>query len=280
MEIGIFTKVFERPNLTATLDAVAAAGLRAVQFNMDCAGLPEMPDSIEAELSATIRREFEARQLVMSAVSGTFNIIHPDHAQRALGMRRLRVLAAACPALGTAMITLSTGTRNRENMWRNHPDNSTPEAWQEMVESMGEIAAIGAEYGIIMALEPEVNNVVDSAHKARQLLDTLNSPFVKIVMDGANIFHDGELPQMNSILDDACALLGKDIVLAHAKDLDHDGDAGHLAAGYGMLDYGHYLRALDRAGYTGPLILHGLSEYQVSTCVDFLQRNGAQLPNR
>ena len=34
---------------------------------------------------------------------------------------------------------------------------------------------------------------------------------------------------MREILDETFALLGKDIVLAHAKDLDHDGDAGHLA---------------------------------------------------
>ena len=39
------------------------------------------------------------------------------------------------------------------------------------------------------------------------------------------------------MLDEAFALLGRDIVLAHAKDLDHDGEAGHLPAGKGLLDY-------------------------------------------
>ena len=38
---------------------------------------------------------------------------------------------------------------------------------------------------------------------------------------------------MKEILAEAIALLGKDVVLAHAKDLDHDGDAGDPPAGYG-----------------------------------------------
>lgn len=271
MEIGIFTRVFVRPTLAATLDAVAAAGLGAVQFNMSCAGLPEMPDAIDPALATTIRRELAARDIRMAAVSGTFNIIHPNRALRDANLRRLRVLAAACRAMGATTITLSTGTRNADNMWRGHPDNNSPQAWQDMVESMRRIAAIGAEFNVFMAFEPEVSNVVDSALKARQLLDTLQSPYVKVVIDGANLYHKGELPRMQAILEEAFRLLGNDIVLAHAKDINQDGAAGHEAAGRGVLDYPLYIRLLRQYGYTGPLVLHSLTEDQVSECVAFLK---------
>jgi sugar phosphate isomerase/epimerase len=142
---------------------------------------------------------------------------------------------------------------------------------------MRQIAAIGAEFGVTMAFEPEVSNVVDSARKARQLLDQLGSPAVKVVMDGANLFHAGELPAMADILDEAFTLLGGDIALAHAKDLSRDGAAGHEAAGQGVLDYPHYLRLLRQSGYAGPLILHGLSEAQVPGCVRFLHEHLAQV---
>src|SRR5262245_29359752 len=112
MEIGIFAKTFARPSLAATLDAVLASGLGIVQFNIACAGLPSMPDVIPPALAAAIRRAFAARDMRMAAVSGTFNVIHPDHEARPLGMRRLRVLAAACREMGTSVITLSTGTRD------------------------------------------------------------------------------------------------------------------------------------------------------------------------
>ena len=278
MQIGIFERVFVRSSLAETLEAVRAHGLGAVQFDLASAGLPSMPDRIELKQAAAIRAELEARHITMAAVSGTFNIIHPDRSVREMGMRRLRALAAVCPALGTGIITLSTGTRNADNMWRSHPDNSTNEAWREAVDAMAEIAAIGEEFRVTMAFEPEVNNVVDSAQKARRLLDALGSPLVKVVMDGANIFHAGELPRMAEILDEAFALLGGDIVLAHAKDLDHDGDAGNRPAGHGLLDYDRYLRLLHACGYHGPLILHGLAEPEVDGCVAFLRSKLAALP--
>jgi sugar phosphate isomerase/epimerase len=120
-------------------------------------------------------------------------------------------------------------------------------------------------------IETEVSNVVDSAQRARQLLDELRSPYLKIIMDGANLFHKGELPRMREILDEAFDLLGGEIVLAHAKDLSRDGAAGHEAAGTGKLDYDRYITLLRRVGYTGPLILHSLSEEQVPGCVAFLR---------
>ena len=122
-----------------------------------------------------------------------------------------------------------------------------------------------------MAFEPEVNNTVDSAQRARALLDAVGSPRIKVVMDGANIFHAGELPTMSDILKKAFDLLGNDIALAHAKDLDHDGDAGHLPAGHGKLDYPLYLSLIKQSGYAGPIILHGLGEAQIDGCVAFLR---------
>ena len=96
---------------------------------------------------------------------------------------------------------------------------------------MKQALAVAEEYDVVLALEPEVANVIDSAQKARRLLDEMQSPYLKVCMDGANIFHKGELPKMREILDEAFALLSGDIALAHAKDLDRDGQAGHLAAG-------------------------------------------------
>ena len=95
---------------------------------------------------------------------------------------------------------------------------------------------------------------------------------MKVTIDAANIFHKGELAHMGEVLDQAFELLGKDVVLAHAKDLDHDGDAGHLAAGKGRLDYDRYLSLLHACGFKGPLLLHGLAESQVPACVEFLRQ--------
>ncbi|HLK56212.1 MAG TPA: sugar phosphate isomerase/epimerase family protein, partial [Chthonomonadaceae bacterium] len=220
---------------------------------------------------------FATLGITMSAINGTFNMIDPDLNARRDGLLRLRELARNCERLGTSIITLCTGTRDPISMWRRHPDNDAPGAWADLLHTMEEALTLTEETGVILAFEPEVSNVVDSARKARLLLDTLQSPRLKVVMDGANIFHTGELPSMRTILEEAVDLLGQDIVIAHAKDLSHDGEAGQEAAGTGLLDYPLYLSLLQRAGFTGPLILHGLIEAQTSEAVAFLRRTLAAL---
>jgi sugar phosphate isomerase/epimerase len=277
MQIGIFLGVFSRPTLETRLDAMKATGLDCMQVGMDCVGLPFMPDKIPNEPVDRLRREVASRNMTIAAVQGTFNMCHPDAEERALGLRRLCVLAEACPRLGVSMIHICTGTRNRGNIWSGHPDNKTVEAWRDMVDCVRQATEIAKQSGVVLGFEPEVSNVVDSAKKARQLLDEIGSPHLKVAIDGANLFHAGELAHMNEVLDHAFELLGKDIVMAHAKDLSHDGAAGDVPAGHGKLDYARYLSLLHKYGFKGPLLLHSLSEPQVPGCVKFLRDTLARI---
>jgi sugar phosphate isomerase/epimerase len=269
MKLGIFHKVYQRPTLEESLDEVQAAGLAAVQFDLAAGGFdPEELSDADCERICTAHA---SRGIEVAALSGTFNIIDPDMEKRRAGMRRLDAQAAVCGKLGTELITFCTGTRDPDSMWKRHPDNDTPEAWRDMVAAMEEAVQIAEARGATLVFEPEVNNVVDSAIKARRLLDEVPSPHLQVVIDGANLFHAGELPRMREILDEAFDLLGDSMRLAHAKDLEKDGDAGHQAAGTGLLDYDHYLALLRQIGFEGALILHSLEEDQVAASAAFVR---------
>jgi sugar phosphate isomerase/epimerase len=238
---------------------------------MATAGLPSLPQHIDPERCSGIRGAMARRGITMAAVSGTFNMGHPDAEHRRAGLERLGVLAAASPLLGTSVITLCTGTRDPQDMWRWHADNNSREAWLDLAETMGQALEIVDQAKVTLAFEPEVSNIVDSARKARKLLDEMRSTRLKVVMDAANLFHAGELPRMAEVLEEGFALLGGDIILAHAKDLSRDGEAGHEAAGFGLLDYELYLRLLHDSGFDGPVVLHGLDESQVPQCALFMR---------
>lgn len=274
-QIGILLgTTYTTGTLEARLDEAQAHGLACIQASLSCAGLPDMPDEIPADLPARFRREAASRSLTLASLTGTFNMCHPDPEQRQLGLRRLRVLAEAFPGLP---IHICTGTRNPASMWRRHPDNSTPDAWRDMAACVRAAADIARQSRSVLAFEPEVNNIVDSARKARRLMDEIGSPHLKVTMDPANLFPAGTLPRMKEILEEAFSLIGKDIALAHAKDLDRDGDAGHKAAGEGLLDYDLYLRLLRAHRFSGPLLLHGLTRAQVPGCVAFLRAKLARV---
>jgi sugar phosphate isomerase/epimerase len=269
MQLGIFARTFPRPTLEETFNAVVEHGLHCVQFNMACAGLSSLPDRIESDVVDRIRKEAVTREITIAAVSGTYNMIHPDREQRQAGLQRLRVLASACKGMGTSVVTLCTGTRDPEDMWRWHPENTSSQAWEDLLRSMDAALHIAEEEDVTLAFEPERANVINTASRARALLDAIPSPRLKVVIDPANLIVPGNEQQIYRVLDEAFDLLRKDIVLAHAKDRGPDGT--FRAAGEGVLNYDHYLRLLKAAAFDGPLILHGLTEAQVDATVGFLR---------
>ena len=279
VRLGIFAKTFARPSPEGAFDALASYGLHGTQFNMSVAGLPSMPDEIDPALADRMRMAAADRSIALVAVSGTFNMIHPDVGVRREGLRRLGVLVGACERLGTSTVTLCTGTRDPEDMWRRHPDNARPEAWRDLLATMQEALETAEEHSVTLAFEPETGNVVDSAEKGRRLLDEMRSPRLKVVMDAANLF-GGEDParrlsRSEEILYEAFGLLGGNLVLAHAKDVKRSGEV--VAAGKGDLDYDLYLRYVSEAGYSGPLVLHGLAEEEVAGSLAFLRRKLAKV---
>jgi sugar phosphate isomerase/epimerase len=279
VRIGVFAKTFSRPSQEGVFDAVAGHGIRDTQFNMSVAGLPPMPDEIDPALADRIREDAADRNIAVVAVSGTFNMIHPDLEVRRDGLRRLGVLAGACERLGTSTVTLCTGTRDPADMWRRHPDNATPEAWRDLLDAMQEALETAERRGVTLAFEPEISNVVDSAEKGRRLLDEMRSPRLKVIMDAANLFDTEDparrLSRSEEILGKAFDLLGGDLALAHAKDVRECGEV--VAAGKGDLDYDLYLKRLNEAGYGGSLVMHGLAEEEIDSSLAFLRRKLAEV---
>lgn len=268
MRLGIFAKTFVRPTVEDVFDAVSAYGLQCVQFNLSCAGLPTLPDEIAPSLAIRIHEAALARGIELAAISGTYNMIHPDSQMRQDGLHRLQTLAAACKSLGTTVITLCTGTYDPIDMWHWHPENASSQAWSKLLQTMEAALRIAEEEQVILAFEPEQANVVNSTERAHALLAAMQSPHLKVVIDPANLIVPGVEQEMSQILDEAFDLLGKYIVIAHAKDRDASGKV--CPAGGGILDYDRYLSLLRASAFTGPLIMHGLTEEQVETASKFL----------
>lgn len=278
--LGIFAKTFVRPGIDEVFDAVAQLGVSCVQFNLSSAGLPTLPDAVEPVLLERIRRAASERRIAIAAVSGTFNMIHPDALQRRHGLRRLEILAGACAGLGAPVVTLCTGTRDPDDMWRAHPQNDSAEAWRDLLASLAEALAFAETHGICLGIEPETGNVIRSARHARRLLDELKSSRLKVVMDAANLFAPGDVSRMPEVLEEAFDLLGADVLLAHAKELGGDASPANLAPGEGLLDWDRYLGLLQKAGFEGPLILHGCGEADAARGIEFLGRKLEERPQR
>ena len=269
--LGLLSPEFPSVSLSANLDAIAATGAVSVQFDLASAVGQTFPSELSQGAVEAISAGFSARQLTLAALSGTYNMIDPDPQARAAGAEGLNRVIALAPRLRTNIVTLCTGSRDTSSMWRRHPGNDTPEAWGDLLVQMEKAVRVAEKYGVTLGVEPEIGNTINSVHKARRLLDEIRSPQLKIVMDGANIFQRGQLPNMRKVLDEAFELLGSEIALAHAKDLDKDGEAGQVAAGRGRLDYRYYMKLMRISGFEGSIILHALKPDEAKDRLAFVR---------
>lgn len=270
MRLGIFAKTFPGTEPAAVLMAARQAGYETTQFNLACAGLPSMPDAVPAEVVAAIHAAARSTGVSLAALSGTYNMAHPDEAVRDDGLRRLAVVIETAAVLDIPLVTLCTGSRNAADQWAYHPDNATPAAWSDMAAEMEKALELAEAAGVDLGIEPEQANIVTSAKDATRLIAEMGSKHLKIVLDPANLFEHATPGEARAIVAAAIDEAAGHIAMAHAKD--RHGDGRFAAAGHGIVDFPDFVARLKAVGFGGPLVTHGLSADEASSVAAFLRR--------
>ena len=203
------------------------------------------------------------------ALSGTYNMAHPDKQVRGNGLRRLAVVIEAAARLSTKLVTLCTGTRNRDDQWAYHPDNADPSAWADMAREMEKALLIAERHGVDLGIEPEQANIVTSAGDAMRLIAQMRSKRLRIVLDPANLFEQANAAQARAIVAAAVERTAGQVAMAHAKDRFADGR--FATAGQGIVDFADFIARLKATEFDGPLVTHGLSAEEAPGVARFLK---------
>jgi len=269
MQIGVFAKTFPGNEPAGVLAAVRDAGYAVTQFNLACAGLASMPDAVPDTAISAIATASETSGVALVALSGTYNMAHPDRAVRDDGLRRLGVVIEAAASLAVPLVTLCTGTRNADDQWAHHPDNADPSAWADMAAEMQKALDLAERHGVDLGIEPEQANIVTSAGDAMRLIAEMGSKRLRIVLDPANLFEQASVDQARAIVAAAIEATAGHVAMAHAKDRFADGR--FATAGKGVVDFADFVARLKAAGFDGPLVTHGLSAEEAPGVARFLK---------
>ena len=265
---AIFSRTYAGKSAGEVFPAVKRDGYAATQMNLSSLGLESLPASLPegvAEQAGILARATGVR---ISALSGTYNMAHPDAGYRAAMRPKFKNVLIAAKALGAPIVSLCTGSRNTENMWEAHEDNSSSEAWQDLHAEMEQALTMAASLGLVLAIEPEPGNIIRDAPTADRFLAEMRAPNLKIILDAANLLVPGELQHQREVMKRAVDLLGSETVLAHAKDFDGVGKV--VAPGTGVVDLVFFAQTLKKSGYDGALIGHGFAEQDAKASAQVL----------
>lgn len=284
MDIGICTTDFKAMPLQSLFNCIRGMGFSHVQlsfadiaeFDFMPTGQHEFPDcsNVSASLLDSIADCSRQLSLPIIAVNGTFNMAHPDKAVRDEGVRRFASFADAVSHIGVKCITLCSGTRNSEHLWSYHGENGCDSAWRDMFDTFEKVLPIAEKHKITLAVETEASNIINTAEKARKLMDTLSSPYVKMILDAANLFQKGTAHKENveKTMTEAFEILGKDIVIAHGKDIREGDGIDFCSAGEGIVDFPLFFRLLKKYGCNFGMTLHSIYDTaKMPSAIEFIR---------
>jgi inosose dehydratase len=237
------------------LDEIARLGFAGTQHGR---GLPE---------GNVLRRALAERGLrfaeLYSALEATENGLAPgaaDIARRALG----RLIAG-----GGEVLVLAVAVGGPRDRWAGHVAEGTPRwsdaAFDELARLMGELAA-AAPAGARVAFHPHAGTWVEDPDEVAVLAERLPGSGAGLCLDVGHYLVGGGDPV------EAIGRHGSLVTHVHAKDVDptvlgrlRDGEVGSMTAaireriftelGNGAVDVDGILRALDRIGYSGWLMV-------------------------
>jgi sugar phosphate isomerase/epimerase len=255
---GIFARTYASKDPATVFRRIRADGFSAVQFNLSCAGLDPIPAQLPDGTGAGVLARARAEGLTLAALSGTWNMVHPDPEARRAARRGFANVLAAARDMEVPLVTLCTGSRDAADMWRAHPDNASPAAWTDLRAEMDMALEAAEAMELALAIEPEPGNVVADARLARRFLDEVGSPRLGIILDAANLLPPEALPRQAEVVAEALDLLGGNLMLVHAKDVDARGVV--VPAGEGAVDLADFVGRVRATGYDGALVGHGFEE--------------------
>ena len=205
------------------------------------------------------------------------DLVHPDPAQRAEGVRQMRHMCRIARALEACILYVRPGSRNPAGSWYPHPENRSPETRRVLVESLRQVADTAEELGVTLALEGHVLSPLWSAEVVREVLKAVNSPALRFNMDPVNFVGCVEdAYDTTSLLGRLFDLLGPYTVGAHAKDfLLQNRLVLHVeetVIGRGLMDQATFLQLMDRWCPDGFVLIEHLPDEDIPEARDALNR--------
>lgn len=178
--------------------------------------------------------------LALPAIAAHSNLMDVDPESHKRNMWRLKggVDLAIELAQGDELPAVNTTTGGKSDEWETKKEF--------LVERVGELVDYAASRGVTIAMEPHIGAIIDTPDKVLELLDIVNSPYLKVNFDISH-FEIVGLPT-----EDTVSALADVSVHTHVKDQRGIApDFEFLIPGEGPFDYVGYLKLMQKQGYDG-----------------------------
>ncbi|HKG27469.1 MAG TPA: sugar phosphate isomerase/epimerase [Thermomicrobiales bacterium] len=175
------------PGAAAEVDAAAVRRVAAMGFIGTALNVGDPPGEISTERAREIGR-ICAGEGVEVVEYGQFQttFVAPDETIRSATLATVREACRVARAVGCPAVIVGIGSHNPADEWFPHPENYSQATRERLIGALSEAARIAEGEGVVLALECHVTTSLRNAATAREVLDAVGSPVLKVHLDPVN----------------------------------------------------------------------------------------------
>jgi len=239
MKLGYSTWGMPKVPVDEALAHLAGLGFDGVELTVIPGYTTELI-KLDAVERSRIRRLLEKHHLKLPAIAAHSSLVSNDTATHTANMARLKGAVDLAVELAQEDIMPVVNTT----------PGGKPEEWDTirdlLVERTRELVEYAQARSVTIAMEPHISAVINTPEKVLQLLQLVDSPYLKVNFD---ISH---FDIVGLTIQDTVAALAPHTAHTHVKDQrGRVPNYEFLIPGEGDFDYLNYLKAMQAHGYDG-----------------------------
>ena len=240
--------------------------------------------NITAQDCKTYRQFMAEEALDLAQFAITYNecLFHPDKAERDGVMVKINRGTEIATQLGAQAFLIRPGGLNPAGPWTPHRNNHLPENTSRLIDTLKPIAQKAELEGVILVMETHVVSIMDPPDKCRQIVESVGSDNLRLIMDAVNHFQSlKQVYNSTDFLNHIFDSIGDLAPLAHIKDLKiSNGLVLHIdqeVPGEGELDIALMLKRFDTLHPNGYGLIEHLSLSQIPLANANIRRIAAEI---
>jgi sugar phosphate isomerase/epimerase len=200
------------------LEAISKLGFTGAGFHFPGHLSGEItPSDIQHCISRFSRHNID---LVQFAITYPECLFHPDQAIRETVIDKIKRGTQVASDLSAPYCLIRPGSLNPSGSWTPHRDNHTPEAWHQLIETLQHITPTLEQLGVVAVMETHLVSILRNPESCRQMVETLGSSHMRLVMDYVNHFETLQhVYNSQERLDHIFTEMGAYAPVLHIKDI-------------------------------------------------------------
>lgn len=191
------------------------------------------PEALTPGYAMYLKRLFDKNELDCAVLGCYLNLANPDAVQLKAIQEKYKANIRFAAHLGAGVVGTETGAPNVEYKFEEACWNE--ESLQIFIKNLRPVVKYAEQMGVLMAIEPVVRHIVCNPVRARRVLDEIDSPNLRIILDPVNLLESYNYEKQDEIIDEAIELLGRDVAVLHVKDfVIKDGKLVSVPVGQGQ----------------------------------------------